>query len=328
MNKFFKIINFLQKNLIMSIPLFMIGGIIFGTFSDPKMLKLTITPLTFMMVYPMMVGMNLKQLVSKGGKKVNLLAFLINFAIIPFVALLIGKIFFKTNSFLIVGLLLSALLPTSGMTISWTGFANGNMNAAVKMTIVGLISGSLLTPFYIKFLMGTSVEIPLISVFNQILLIVFIPMVLGNITQRTFIKKYGEEKFKKDIKVKFQNLSTVGVLGIVFAAMALKSKTIIDNPEQLLIYTAPIALLYTLNFMISTLVGKFTLKRDDAIALVYGTVMRNLSIALAIAMAVFKDKGAEVALIIALSYIIQVQSAAWYVKFTDKIFGKKQVEID
>jgi len=95
--------------------------------------------------------------------------------------------------------------------------------------------------------------------FNQILLIVFIPMVLGNITQRTFIKKYGEEKFKKDIKIKFQNLSTVGVLGIVFAAMALKSKTIIENPEQLLIYTAPIALLYTLNFMISTLVGKLTL---------------------------------------------------------------------
>jgi len=50
-------------------------------------------------------------------------------------------------------------------------------------------------------------------------------------------------------------------------------------------------------------------------------VMRNLSIALAIAINAFGEKGADAALIIAVSYIIQVQSAAWYVKFSDRIFG-------
>ncbi|MBE9067655.1 arsenic resistance protein, partial [Leptolyngbya cf. ectocarpi LEGE 11479] len=54
----------------------------------------------------------------------------------------------------------------------------------------------------------------------------------------------------------------------------------------------------------------------------YGTVMRNLSIALAIAMTAFgKEQGAEIALIIAMAYIIQVQAAAWYVRFSDRIFG-------
>lgn len=56
--------------------------------------------------------------------------------------------------------------------------------------------------------------------------------------------------------------------------------------------------------------------------IVYGTVMRNLSIALAIAMGVFGEQGSEIALVIALAYIIQVQAAAWYVKFTDRIFAK------
>jgi predicted Na+-dependent transporter len=50
--------------------------------------------------------------------------------------------------------------------------------------------------------------------------------------------------------------------------------------------------------------------------------MRNLSIALAIAMTAFSEKGSEIAIILALAYIVQVQSAAWYVKFTDSIFGK------
>jgi len=57
------------------------------------------------------------------------------------------------------------------------------------------------------------------------------------------------------------------------------------------------------------------------VALVYGTVMRNLSIALAVAMNAFGPAGSEAALVIAMAYIVQVQSAAWYVKLTDRIFG-------
>ena len=49
--------------------------------------------------------------------------------------------------------------------------------------------------------------------------------------------------------------------------------------------------------------------------------MRNLSIALAIAINAFGKQGASAALVVAVAYIIQVQSAAWYVKLTDKIFG-------
>jgi len=116
-------------------------------------------------------------------------------------------------------------------------------------------------------------------------------------------------------------VSTLGVLGIVFISMALKAKTILGNPAVLLYYLLPLALLYLINFTISTLAGKYLFGRSDGIALVYGTVMRNLSIALAIAMSAFGENGSEIALIIALAYIIQVQAGAWYVKFTDRFFG-------
>jgi ACR3 family arsenite efflux pump ArsB len=64
------------------------------------------------------------------------------------------------------------------------------------------------------------------------------------------------------------------------------------------------------------------MKCGDAIALVYGTVMRNLSIALALAINAFGAEGAGAALVAALSYVVQVQAAAWYVKFTEPIFGR------
>lgn len=75
------------------------------------------------------------------------------------------------------------------------------------------------------------------------------------------------------------------------------------------------------SFALSTLTAKLFFTRNDGIALVYGTVMRNLSIALAIAINAFGEAGANAALVIALAYIIQVQSAAWYVQFTDRLFG-------
>jgi predicted Na+-dependent transporter len=88
----------------------------------------------------------------------------------------------------------------------------------------------------------------------------------------------------------------------------------------------PLVIIYALNFTLSTLVGKRFLPRGDAIAMVYGSVMRNLSIALAIAINAFGEKGSDAALVVAVAYIIQVQSAAWYVKFTSRLFGPATAE--
>jgi ACR3 family arsenite efflux pump ArsB len=317
-----KTIEFLKKNLVWSIPSFMIAGLIVGALLNPAPLKALIIPLTFLMVYPMMINLQIQKVFSGGDFKVQLVTQFINFAVVPFFAFGMSQLFFGDRPLVALGLLLASLLPTSGMTISWTGFAKGNISAAIKMTVVGLILGSIATPFYAKWLMGAVVEIPLADVFRQIIIIVFLPMILGFVTRVALIKFVGADKYNKNLKQKFPAFSTLGVLGIVFVAMALKAKDIVASPAILLVFLLPLAILYVGNFVLSTLVGKFFFDRGDAIALVYGTVMRNLSIALAIAMTAFgREQGSEIALIIAMAYIIQVQAAAWYVKFTDKIFG-------
>ncbi|MBN2737265.1 MAG: arsenic resistance protein [Spirochaetales bacterium] len=316
-----KILSYLQKKLIWAIPVAMIIGLASGVIMNTSFLKNAIMPLTFLMVYPMMVNLQIKKIFSGGDSKVQIFTQFINFLIIPFVAYLIGRLFFTNAPFLALGILLAALLPTSGMTISWTGFAKGNINAAVKMTVVGLLIGSIATPIYIQVLMGESVSVPLISIFQQILLVVFIPMIAGQMTQFIIIKKVGEQKYNKDIKQKFPLISTLGVLGIVMVAMSLKAKTILADPLMLINIIIPLVLMYFLNFIISTMIARRFFNREDGIALIYGSVMRNLSIALAIAMTAFGPRGSDIALVIAIAYIIQVQSAALYVTFSGKIFS-------
>jgi len=213
----------IQKHLIIVIPIVMVAGFLAGLVMNPAPLKQLIMPLTFLMVYPMMINLQLKKVIEGGDLKVQVVTQLLNFTVLPLIAFGIGKVAFSDSPYVALGLLLASLLPTSGMTISWTGMAKGNMAAAVKMTVFGLLIGSILTPIYIKFLMGTTIEIPMAKIFKQILMVVLLPLILGNLTQRGLIRRYGMAHYQKDLKPLFPPFSTLGVLGVVFVAMALKA---------------------------------------------------------------------------------------------------------
>jgi ACR3 family arsenite transporter len=317
------LIALLTRNLVVAVPAAMLLGFAWGVVGPTDWLRALIVPMTFLMVYPMMVNLKVGAVLEGGDAKLQLAAQAINFGLIPFVALGLGAVFFADEPYLALGLLLAALLPTSGMTISWTGFAAGNVPAAVKMTVAGLVLGSLATPFYVSRLMGAKVSIDLAAVFVQIVVIVLLPMVAGQLTRRLLVRRFGQPAFQKTWGPRFPPLSTLGVLGIAFIAIALQARTLLAQPAELLHLVPPLLCLYAANYAISTAVARAFFGRGDAIALVYGTVMRNLSIALALAMNAFGAEGAQTALLIALAYVVQVQSAAWYVRLGDRIFGPK-----
>ena len=318
-----KLLSRITGNLTVAIPVAMLLGLGYGLIAPTAWLRTLIVPLTLLMVYPMMVNLKLRTLFVGGDGKAQVLAQTINFAVIPFVAFALGRLWFPEQPYFALGLLLASLLPTSGMTIAWTGFAKGNLPAAIKMTVVGLILGSLLTPFYVQWLMGATVAVDLFAVFLQIVLVVFLPMLAGQLTQAYLLRRHGQQAFQLHWAPRFPPLSTLGVLGIVFVAIALKGATLVAHPEMLLDILLPLFVLYLFNYAFSTFIARRLLPRGDAIALVYGTVMRNLSIALALAMNAFGAAGEDAALLIAVAYVIQVQSAAWYVKFGDRLFGPK-----
>lgn len=322
-----KVLTFIQKNLVFTIPIVMGLGLLFGYFkTDVTFLKPYIIPVTFIMIYPMMVTLNVKSIFKGKDTKLQVVTQLINFILIPLLVFGIGKIFFVGEAekfgFWAVGLFLLGVLPASGMTISWTGFAKGNKEAATKMLVFGLIIGSIAAPFYTKVFMGATINVDMVDMFQEIVIFVFFPLLAGLVTQTLGKRKYGELLWENNFKPKFAPFSAVGVNLIAFIAIALKAKNIFQNPGDLILILIPLILFYFLSYLLLSVLGKLLFDRKDAIAMVFGVVMRDLSIALAIAMNAFGEKGAEIALLIALAYIIQIQSAAWYVRLTDRIFGK------
>jgi len=312
----------LSKRLALLIPLAMLGGLAAGLVTEVRWLQSLVLPMTMLMVYPMLVNFRLAEAFDLRDSRAVGLALALDFLALPALAWALARLFFTDSPGLYVGMVLAGLFPTSGMTISWTGFAKGNVAAAVKMTVIGLIAASLLAPFYLQLLAGAIVPVDMLEVLRTVVFVVGIPLVAGTLTRTLLVRKYGEPHFRQRVVPVFPGVSSVGVLAIVFIAIALKAKMIVGDPALLLRILVPLLLFYALNYAVATAVGRMLLPRADAIAVVYGTVMRNLSIALGIAMASF---GAEAALVLAAAYIVQVQSAAWYVKATDSIFGPQTV---
>ncbi len=106
----------ITRNLTLAIPVAMLLG--YGLVGSTDWLQLLIVPLTLLMVYPMMVNLKLRKLFEGSDVKAQLLAQVINFGIIPLVALALGRLWFPDQPYFALGLLLASLLPTSGMTIA------------------------------------------------------------------------------------------------------------------------------------------------------------------------------------------------------------------
>lgn len=329
-NIVFKMLNHIQEKLVIYLPITMILAIAYGYYFNPAGLKLFMPIIIFFMVYPMMVTLRYEELLAKGNGKLHLVAQIINFLVFPIMGYGIGKLFFPDNNYIIIGLLLMSLLPTSGMTISWTGFAKGNVPAAIKMMVIGLILGSVLTPFYLNIFMGESGGIPFMDIINEIIKVVFVPMVLGYGSQKYLLKKYGRERFQNEFKKNIPLIATLALVGIVFISTAMRANVIVANPIMLVKIFVVLAVSYTASFILVTIIAKAMFNREDGIALIYGTVMRNLSIALAIALSIYSTSGSEVALIVAVGFVVQIQGAALYLKILDKVYktDNSQLELE
>ncbi len=309
----------IHRHLVLSILTAMAFGFILGILIDTERLRVMVTPLSFLMVYPLMVTLNFRSLLERGNWKLQGVTQLINFVYLPLLAVVFGWIFFPQEDNYRLGILLIALLPTSGMTVSWTVMAKGNVKEAIRMIVIGLMLGGLITPLYIGAVFSEAVAVPFGSILTQIGLIVFLPMALGFLTQRLLVAKVGAEQFKTSLKPIFPIFSTLSVVVLIGIVMSLRATMLLNDPAVLPRLLIPIILGYLIMLITIDFIGRRLFERADRVALINGTMIRSLSLALAVALTVFAERGPAIALVIALAYIVQVQLAAWYVRRTIRL---------
>ncbi len=307
----------LKQNLLVVVIVSLVAGLLVGQFigaETRELLQLLVVPALFVMVYPMMINIDLTRVVraSEHIRPVGL-SLLINFVISPVIAVGLAQLFFDGSAGYAFGLYMIALIPTSGMTAAWTGLAGGDLEAALVALALNLLLAVLVLPLYLSVLVGGTGLFDPMSLYRQLAIVVVVPMIAGNLTRRYLLSRYDPSGFKS-LKPVFGGVSSVGVMLIVFIATAMQSTQILSDPITSVSTILPLVVFYALVLAVGAVLGRYLLRTDQSIALIYATSMRNLSIALAIVVAADAIP-TEAVLPIALGYLVQPPLGALYMQY-------------
>ncbi len=313
-----------KQNLIYVVVGSLLAGLAFGQIAASgvrNILQTAILPVLFVMIYPMMINIDLREIVNvRKHATVVILTLILNFVAAPLVAIGLAEIFFAGSAAFAIGLYFIALIPTSGMTAAWTGLAGGDLESALVAMSVNLLAAIAILPLYLSVLVGSGVGFNPTALYRQLAVIVLIPMLAGVLTRTELLRRYSEPEFKR-LKPLFGGVSSIGVMMIVFIAMSMRSRAILADPLASVSAIVPLIAFYVAILGLASGVGRVFLDTERSVSLVYATSMRNLSIAIAI-VAAPGFPPTEAILPIALAYIIQPPLGAVYMHYRRDVVEK------
>jgi len=293
-------------------------GTIFGLYFPylTPALKPWIQVTLFLMLYPMMVGIQVEQLTqaAKNGKTI-FWSLLLNFIISPSLGYLVATLLLGHTPPFAVALILLAATPCAGMVVGWTGMAKGNAPLALVIVALSLVLSIVTIPLTMRLLVGTLVTVDTGALFKGTFLVILIPLVLGDITRRLIIRWSGQAGFMK-IKPLLPPISMLGMFSILFISLALGADKIVANWKSIFVIFAAILLFYFIQFAFSVwLVRQAGMKNADGIALVYCVVGKNVSLAVGLASQFFSPLTVAM---LAINPLVQAPLMAWFLRWSSK----------
>lgn len=313
-----RVTSFVSTHLTKLILGVMVLGLVNATFFGGIPFNLLIcAAASFLMIYPMFINLKIGDVAEiRNFKAPVALSLLLNFVVSPALAWGLGKLFLADQPYMALGLFLISLIPTSGMTATWTERSKGNLKVALSIIATSLLVVIALLPVVLPLFAGGLMSAGPFFIFQRILLVIVVPLVLGDLTRRFIVKKKGQEYFKKK-KPLFSGLSSTGLLVVLFLIMSLDTNSLlVHEPRLVLEGVVPLLLYYVAMFGLSTLLTR-GLPAPVGTAVVFGTSVRYLALALGIAVPLLGSgtNSSMVVFLVALAFFVQVPMSSVYAKW-------------
>ena len=212
--------------------------------------NLVVALLIWLMIYPMMVQIDFGSLKHVGAKPKGLvLTLIINWLIKPFTMALLGWLFFRfifadwvdpqTATEYIAGMILLGVAPCTAMVFVWSHLTKGDANyTLVQVSINDLIMVVAFAPITAMLLGVTDITVPWDTLLLSVVLYVVLPLLAGYIT-RKHIEKKGSHAVTALVD-KFKPFSVLGLLLTIVILFGLQAKTILAQPQDILLIAIPL----------------------------------------------------------------------------------------
>lgn len=274
-----KQIGVFEKYLTLWVALCIAAGIAIGHFAGDSIgflsqmeiyrVNIPVAILIWLMIYPMMLQIDFSSIKNVGKRpKGIILTLVVNWLIKPFTMAFFAWIFFtkiyaaiispEQAGEYIAGAILLGAAPCTAMVFVWSYLVNGDPNyTLVQVSINDLIILVAFIPI-VGLLIGiTDIKIPYETLIASVVVFVVIPLLAGYITNRSLIKKRGEEWFKNQFLPKFKPISILALLTTLVLLFAFQGNTIIEKPLIILLVAIPLVIQTYFIFFIAWFGGRF-----------------------------------------------------------------------
>jgi len=244
----------------------------------------------FLMMYPAMLNLQVSELKKLGkNPKPIILTIVSNWLIAPFVGLLVARIFLQGYEELIVAVILLSSSPCTAMVLVWGWMAKGNQEQNVVNTSLNTITIIFGYAPMVGLLTGIqNIPVDWILLLLSTFIFIGLPLLIGVISKRLLISSKGEDWFNNTYKPIVGKVSIVALLTTLVILFSMSGKSLIDNPDLLVIVTVPLlvgfAIVVGYNILITRLAK---LKYREAIITVIIGSSSHFEIAIATAIAMY-----------------------------------------
>jgi len=266
------------------------------TFLMILFISLTITPHQFALVarqpFPVLIGL------------------LLNFVYMPLVCWGLARLLVN-DAQLAVGVILVGVVPCAGMAAVWTALLKGDVPLGMAINALTMILAPFLIPPLMVLLAGSSVAVNPWSMFQQLAIIMLIPLGLG-IALRWLADRFWDPKPYLPL---MPALSALTAVLLMFAICNVNVPLIRERWSLVPSLLGAVILIFPLGFLIPHWLGRFVFNREQRIAVTYSSGMKNLPIAVGLAFASFPKL---VGLPVALAMILQMLTASLFYRYLNR----------
>jgi ACR3 family arsenite transporter len=213
--------------------------------------NLVVAVFIWIMIYPMMVQIDFTALKDVGEKPKGLiLTLVINWLIKPFTMAALGWLFFRvifadwvdpeTATEYIAGMILLGVAPCTAMVFVWSQLTKGDPTyTLVQVSVNDIIMVFAFAPLA-AFLLGVSdIQVPWETLLLSVVLYVVLPLLAGVLTRRQLEASHSEGTLESFVN-RLKPWSMIGLLGTVVLLFGFQAKTIIEQPQTIVLIAIPL----------------------------------------------------------------------------------------
>ncbi|PRQ01266.1 ACR3 family arsenite efflux transporter [Enhygromyxa salina] len=213
--------------------------------------NLVVAVLIWLMIYPMMLGVDPSCLAQVGKKPKGLaLTLAVNWLIKPFTMAALGVLFFQhvfagllpaeDAQQYIAGMILLGVAPCTAMVFVWSHLTNGDANyTLVQVSVNDLILVFAFAPIAGLLLGVTDLQIPWETLIASVVIFVVVPLGAGISTRKRLLASGGAEAIER-LSAKLKPTSIIGLLLTVVLLFGFQAQTIVDQPGRVVLIAIPL----------------------------------------------------------------------------------------